>query len=71
MKNDDSYSQTMYDYSMTSMLNDKARVYKGGSWKDPAYWMMPSTRRFLDENMSTDYIGFRCAMDNVKQGLSF
>ena len=47
------------------MVNDKARVYKGGSWKDRAYWMSPGTRRFLDENQSTDDIGFRCAMVRV------
>lgn len=58
-------SETMYDYSVTSMINDKARVYKGGSWRDNSYWMMPATRRFLDENAATNYIGFRCAMDRV------
>lgn len=55
----------MYDFSITSLVNDKARVYKGGSWKDRAYWMVPGTRRFLDEKQSTDYIGFRCAMARV------
>ena len=24
-----------------SLVNDRARVYKGGSWKDVAYWMAP------------------------------
>ena len=62
---EDSHSNSMYDHSGTTMINDNARVYKGGSWKDNSYWMMPSTRRFLDENSSTDYIGFRCAMDRV------
>ncbi len=55
----------MYDYSKTSMINDKARVYKIASWKDRAYWMNPGTRRFLDEKQSTDHIGLRCAMDRV------
>ena len=55
----------MYDYSITSMINDKARVYKGGSWKDGQYWLSPGARRFLDENEATDYIGFRCAMIRV------
>ncbi len=55
----------MYDYSITSMVNDKARVYKGGSWKDGAYWLSPGARRFLDEHQSTSYIGFRCAMTRV------
>jgi len=64
-QSEESGSRTMYDYSVTSMINDQARVYKGGSWRDNSYWMMPATRRFLDENHATDYIGFRCAMDRV------
>ncbi|HPE58494.1 MAG TPA: SUMF1/EgtB/PvdO family nonheme iron enzyme [Bacteroidales bacterium] len=64
-QSEDSGSSTMYDYSITSMINDHARVYKGGSWLDNSYWMMPATRRFLDENHATNYIGFRCAMDRV------
>jgi formylglycine-generating enzyme required for sulfatase activity len=64
---DDDVSGTgkMYDYSQTSMINDNARVYKGGSWKDGAYWLSPGARRFLDERQSTDDIGFRCAMTRV------
>jgi len=27
--------------------------------------MSPGTRRFLEENLATDFIGFRCAMDRV------
>ncbi|HNU42203.1 MAG TPA: gliding motility lipoprotein GldJ, partial [Cyclobacteriaceae bacterium] len=45
-----------------SLISDKVRVYKGGSWKDVAYWMSPGTRRFLDEDSATATIGFRCAM---------
>jgi len=48
-----------------TLLNDNARVYKGGSWKDRAYWLNPSTRRFLDQDASRDDIGFRCAMIRV------
>lgn len=55
----------VYSYSAASMVNDKARVFKGGSWKDRAYWMSPGARRFLDEQQSTDDIGFRCAMVRV------
>jgi gliding motility-associated lipoprotein GldJ len=58
-------NKLMYEYGITSMVNDKARVYKGGSWKDRAYWMVPGTRRFLDQTQATAYIGFRCAMDRV------
>ena len=42
----------------TSLVNDKSRVYKGGSWKDRAYWLDPAQRRFYHEEMSTDFIGF-------------
>lgn len=62
---EDNGSNKMYDYSITSMINDKTRVFKGGSWKDDAYWLSPGTRRFLDERQSTDFLGFRCAMTRV------
>jgi len=55
----------MYDYGVTTLVGNKVRVYKGGSWKDRAYWLSPGTRRYLEEDQSTDYIGFRCAMDRV------
>lgn len=55
----------MYDWGKTSLINDRARVYKGGSWADRIYWINPGTRRFLDERQSTATIGFRCAMDRV------
>jgi len=50
---------------MTSRITDRARVYKGGSWKDRAYWLVPGTRRYMDDNKSTDDIGFRCAMSRL------
>jgi formylglycine-generating enzyme required for sulfatase activity len=49
----------------TTLINDNARVFKGGSWKDRSYWLNPSTRRFLDQNESRDDIGFRCAMIRI------
>lgn len=55
----------VYDYANSSLVNDKVRVYKGGSWKDRAYWLSPGARRYLDEQRSTDDIGFRCAMTRV------
>ncbi|MFN8143678.1 MAG: SUMF1/EgtB/PvdO family nonheme iron enzyme [Bacteroidia bacterium] len=54
-----------YDFGITSLINDKARVYKGGSWKDRAYWLSPGARRFTDEQQRTNDIGFRCAMTRV------
>lgn len=49
----------------TTLISDNSRVYKGGSWRDRAYWIVGSNRRFLDEELSTSTIGFRCAMDRV------
>ena len=49
----------------TTLVNDKVRVYKGGSWKDREYWLDPAQRRFYPEDKATDYIGFRCAMSRV------
>jgi gliding motility-associated lipoprotein GldJ len=67
-KTKDSTNHVTYDkngrdpQTFLSLVSDKARVYKGGSWKDVAYWMSPGTRRFLDEDSATATIGFRCAM---------
>ncbi len=55
----------MYDYGTSSLINDNARVYKGGGWKDRPYWAVPGNRRFLDQNEATNDIGFRCAMTRV------
>lgn len=55
----------MYDYGVTSLISDQARVIKGGSWKDPAYYLSPGTRRYLDQRTATNYVGFRCAMTRV------
>jgi formylglycine-generating enzyme required for sulfatase activity len=55
----------MYDWGKTTLVNNRSRVYKGGSWEDRAYYLVPSTRRFLDERRSSRDIGFRCAMDAV------
>jgi len=49
----------------TTMINDNIRVYKGGSWRDRAYWLDPAQRRYFPQDMATDYIGFRCAMSRV------
>ena len=56
-----------YDNSnkRTSLIDDKVRVFKGGSWRDRAYWLDPAQRRYYPQELSTDYIGFRCAMSRV------
>lgn len=53
--------------SRTSLITDEVRVYKGGSWKDRAYWLDPAQRRYLPQYIATDYIGFRCAMSRLGQ----
>ena len=56
-----------YDKSTerTTLVNDNVRVYKGGSWRDRAYWLDPASRRYFPQDMATDYIGFRNAMSKV------
>ncbi len=51
------------DKGMVTLINDHARVYKGGGWRDRPFWLSPGARRFLDENASACDIGFRLAMD--------
>ena len=57
----------VYDRSndRTTLIDDEARVIKGGSWRDRAYWIDPAQRRYLPQYSATDYIGFRCAMSRV------
>ncbi len=45
-----------------SLINNNARVFKGGSWNDGPFFLAPGNRRFLSEEKSTSFIGFRCAM---------
>jgi len=49
----------------TTLISNKTRVYKGGSWKDREYWLDPAQRRYLPEYMATNFIGFRCATDRL------
>lgn len=70
-KNSENQQKLMYEYGKSSTINNKARVYKGGSWKDRAYYLSPGARRFLDQEFSTDYIGFRCAMVRVGSPVGF
>ena len=56
---------TSANQTITSLVNDRVRVYKGGGWRDRVYWMVPGTRRFLQQDKSSDDLGFRCAMIRV------
>ena len=65
LKTENMYVQGKESGEFSSLITDKVRVYKGGSWKDRPYWLIPGTRRYLDEQMSSSDIGFRCAMTRV------
>jgi hypothetical protein len=52
-------------YGNTTLVNNRSKVYKGGSWNDMAYWLNPATRRFMDQDEASAEIGFRCAMTMV------
>lgn len=58
----DKQSEVLYDYGKTTLISDKARVIKGGSWEDRAYWLSPGARRFREEDKADRDLGFRCAM---------
>ena len=58
----DSTSGVGYGYGVTTLISDKSRVVKGGSWNDRPYWLSPGSRRYLEEEQSSSTIGFRCAM---------
>ena len=58
----DQESGAYYDYQRHTLIGDKARVIKGGSWADRAYWLSPGARRFKDEDKADRALGFRCAM---------
>ena len=61
----DQRSGAAYATNEHTLISDKARVYKGGSWADRAYWLSPGTRRFMDEDKASRTIGFRCAMISI------
>src|SRR5699024_1368459 len=47
----------------TSDISDETRVVKGGSWKDPIYWIDAGQRRYLHQASATNWIGFRVAQE--------
>jgi gliding motility-associated lipoprotein GldJ len=55
----------------TSLISDEVRVYKGGSWKDRAYWLSPGERRYLLQSEARDDLGFRCAMTRVGSPIGY
>jgi len=59
----DTVNNDLYGY--TTLVNDRSRVFKGGSWNDRAYWLNPATRRYLQQDEANAELGFRCAMTMV------
>ena len=51
-----------YEYGKHTLVSDKAKVVKGGSWADRLFWLSPGARTFKDEDKADRTIGFRCAM---------
>ncbi|MBQ2906524.1 MAG: SUMF1/EgtB/PvdO family nonheme iron enzyme [Bacteroidales bacterium] len=68
--NQEEYTSQMYDYGVTTLISDKSRVYKGGSWADGPYYLSPSVRRFMNEDESSSTVGFRCAMSKIGSALA-
>ena len=64
-KDGDSLSNFTYAYGTNTLINDSTKVYKGGSWADRAFWLSPGTRRYMQGNLSSATIGFRCVMDRL------
>lgn len=62
---DNMYIQDDRPGAFSSLITDEVRVYKGGSWKDRAYWLVPGTRRYLEQTKAENDLGFRCAMTRV------
>ncbi len=58
----DKESLVEYRYGISTLINDQARVIKGGSWADRAFWLSPGSRRYLQEDKARNTVGFRCAM---------
>ena len=61
----DSISNVTYGYGITTLISDKSRVIKGGSWADMPYWLSPGARRFMNQDESSSTVGFRCAMTRL------
>ena len=59
------------NFGGSTLISNRSRVYKGGGWDDRAYYLIPGTRRYMDERQSSASIGFRCAMDRLGTPVPF
>lgn len=58
-------SDVTYNYGVQSLINNDTRVYKGGSWNDRAFYIVPGSRRFLEVDQARADLGFRCSMVRI------
>ena len=58
-------NQTGKERAMSTLVSDNTKIYKGGGWRDNAYWLSPGNKRYLDKDLCSDDLGFRCAMDRM------
>lgn len=58
-------------YGHTTLVNEKSRVYKGGSWDDLPHWLVPATRRHFQQDQASSTIGFRTVQSTHVQQRSF
>jgi len=61
----DSTSNYAYNFGNNTLISDDAKVIKGASWNDRAYYMSPGTRRFMQSYQASATVGFRCVMDRL------
>ena len=61
----DSASMYQYAYGSNTLINNDAKIYKGGSWADRSYYMNPGTRRFMQAKQASATVGFRLVMDRL------
>lgn len=59
---DDDAEDVEYLTGETTLISDKSRVIKGGSWADRLFWLSPGARQYMDEDKASRTVGFRCAM---------
>ena len=65
LNTDNMYIKSETEGQLSSLITDNTRVYKGGSWKDRPYWLVPGTRRYKEQTETANDLGFRCAMTRV------
>lgn len=63
-------SNNFNNYGTTSLVNEKSRIYKGGSWNDRAHWLNPATKRHFQQDQASTMIGFRTVMTSNIEGKS-